>query len=131
MKKEESDKLIAEAAKIIFSYCRTRTSSKEEAEDLSQDILLELLKTQENLRDDRAFYGFMWAVARNVYKNWCKKHGRYIEVEFNENVSDKDNLFVARYMKFLPSEEELQKELKLAREVIERQLLLDKDGDVE
>jgi len=61
---------------MLFSYCRARTGSKEEAEDLSQDIILELLKTRENLRDDKAFYGFMWAVAGNVYKNWCKKRAK-------------------------------------------------------
>jgi RNA polymerase sigma factor (sigma-70 family) len=89
LEKEKSGRMIAEAAKTIFSYCRARTSSKEEAEDLSQDILLELLKTRENLRDDKAFYGFMWAVASNIYKNWCKKRGRFTEAELEENVADK------------------------------------------
>ena len=70
---QSTNTLIADAAKSIFTYCRRRTNSKEEAEDLSQDILLELLKAQGNLRDEKAFYGFMWAVAGNVYKNWCKK----------------------------------------------------------
>ena len=88
MEKEKSDKLIADAAKTIFSYCRIRTDSKEEAEDLSQDIILELLRTSENLRDDKAFYGFMWAVAGNVYKDWCKKRKKIIECELDENISD-------------------------------------------
>ncbi len=57
MEREISDKLITDTAKTLFSYCRTRTNSKEEAEDLSQDIILELLRTRENLRDDKAFYG--------------------------------------------------------------------------
>ena len=67
MEKEIADRLITEAAKSIFTYCRARTDSREEAEDLSQDILLELLRAKGNLRDDKAFYGFMWAVAGNVY----------------------------------------------------------------
>jgi len=70
LEKENADRLISEAAKSIFTYCRARTNSREEAEDLSQDILLELLRTQGNLRNDKAFYGFMWAIASNVYKNW-------------------------------------------------------------
>ena len=76
MDRETSDLRIANAAKTLFSYCRARTNSREEAEDLSQDILLELLRSRGNLRDDRAFYAFMWAVAGNVYKNWCKKHAK-------------------------------------------------------
>jgi len=88
LEQENSNRLIAEAAKSIFAYCRTRTNSREEAEDLSQDILLELVKTQGNLRDDKAFYGFMWAVASNVYKNWCKKRKKTIGSELNVHISD-------------------------------------------
>ena len=88
MEKERSDKLITEAAKTLFLYCRARTNSKEEAEDLSQDIILKLLRTKGTLRDDKAFYGFMWAVAGNVYKNWCKKRAKIIEGELDESISD-------------------------------------------
>ena len=88
MKKEEFNKLITNAAKTLFTYCRTRTNTKEEAEDLSQDILLELLKSQDKLRDDKAFYGFMWAVASNVYKDWCKKRKKLIGYELNDNIPD-------------------------------------------
>ncbi|MCL2774289.1 MAG: sigma-70 family RNA polymerase sigma factor [Oscillospiraceae bacterium] len=103
MEKEKSDKLITEAAKTLFSYCRARTSSKEEAEDLSQDIILELLRTRDNIRDDKAFYGFMWAVAGNGYKDWCKKRNRSIECELDENISDES----------VPLAELLEKELDL------------------
>ncbi|MCL2299805.1 MAG: RNA polymerase sigma factor [Firmicutes bacterium] len=72
----ETDRRIADAAKTLFSYCRARTSTREEAEDLSQDILLELLRSRDSLRDDRAFYGFLWAVAGNVCKSWYKKRAR-------------------------------------------------------
>jgi hypothetical protein len=88
LEKEKSDSLISEASKTIFSYCRARTSSKEEAEDLSQDIILELMKTRMSLRDDKAFYGFMWAVAGNVYKSWCKKRVKVNAAELDDNVSD-------------------------------------------
>jgi len=97
LEKEMSDRLITEAAKIIFTYCRVRTGSKEDAEDLSQDILVELLKTRDSLRDDKAFYGFMWAVACNVYKNWCKKHRRFTEAKLDENIEDKSVRFVERF----------------------------------
>ena len=73
MERINIDRYIEETAKTVFSYCLARTNSKEEAEDLSQDILLEIYKSACNLRDDKAFYNFMWAVANNVYKNWCKK----------------------------------------------------------
>ena len=59
---------ITEVSKTIFSFCLTKTSNRQDAEDLSQDIILELFKSVNNIRDDKAFYGFMWAVAENVYK---------------------------------------------------------------
>ena len=91
LEKEKSDELITDAAKTLFSYCRARTNSKEEAEDLSQDIILELLRTRDSLRDDKAFYGFMWAVAGNVYKDWCKRRVKKIETELDESIPD-DNV---------------------------------------
>lgn len=39
-----------------------RTSNQHEAEDLAQDIVLEIVKSSQNIRDDRAFYGFIWVL---------------------------------------------------------------------
>lgn len=64
---------IAEASKTLFSYCMARTPNRWEAEDLCQDILCELVKSSARLRDERAFYAFMWSLAGNVYKQWCRK----------------------------------------------------------
>ena len=89
MEKERTDKMIAESAKTIFSYCRARTRSKEEAEDLSQDIILELLGAKGSFCNDKAFYGFMWAVADNVYKDWCKKRAKVNLLVLDERIPDK------------------------------------------
>ena len=68
----ELQEKIAEVSKTIFSYCMAKTPTREEAEDLSQDILLELIRSAEKIRDDRAFYAFMWGVAGNVYQQWYR-----------------------------------------------------------
>ena len=60
-------------SKVIFSFCRVRTATYQDAEDLAQDVLLELTRSLPNLRDEQAFYGFMWSVARNVYRQWLRK----------------------------------------------------------
>lgn len=78
---------IAEASKTIFTYCLSKTPSREEAEDLSQEILLELLRAAQNIRDDKAFYGFMWAVAGNVYKQWYRKRTMQSTCELTENIA--------------------------------------------
>jgi len=42
-------------------------------------------------------------------------------------LADKENLFATKYMSFLPSEEELKREIERERELIERRILLDKE----
>ncbi|MCL2774894.1 MAG: RNA polymerase sigma factor [Oscillospiraceae bacterium] len=108
---------IEETAKTVFSYCLARTNSKEEAEDLSQDILLEILKSACNLRDDKAFYNFMWAVANNVYKNWCKKKARRKQTfyELDENLPD-DNVDLDNLLILSDEVNLLRRELSLLSE---------------
>lgn len=82
---------IADASKTIFSYCRAKTPTREDAEDLSQDILCELVKSAGNIRDDKAFYGFMWAVAGNVYKQWYRKKLRSGTSELTDDLAADDD----------------------------------------
>lgn len=80
-----------EISKTIFSYCRAKTSSREDAEDLAQDIILELIKSSDSLRSDDAFYGFMWAVAGNVYKQWYRKKLKTVTCELTEDIPEDDS----------------------------------------
>ncbi len=86
MESAELEARIAEVSKTIYSYCRAKTSTREEAEDLSQDILLNLIRSVGSLRDERAFYAFMWGVAGNVYKQWCGKKQRHSCCELTEEI---------------------------------------------
>ena len=72
---------IAASAKVIFSWCRARVTTLEDAEDLSQDILEALVRSAGSLRSEEAFYGFMWAVAGNVFRRWLRKKRRRDQVE--------------------------------------------------
>ena len=91
MKEIKLHEKIAEVSKTIFSYCMAKTPTREEAEDLSQDILFELLKSAENIRDDSAFYAFMWGVAGNVYKQWYRKKLKNNICELTDNIPAEDD----------------------------------------
>ncbi len=91
MTENELHEKITEISKTIFSYCMAKTPSREEAEDLSQDILFELLKSAENIRDDRAFYAFMWGVAGNVYKQWYRKKLKNNTCELTDDIPAEEN----------------------------------------
>lgn len=90
MNEMQLNEKIGEVSKTIFSYSMARTRSREEAEDLSQEILLELVKSAGNIRDDKAFYGFIWALAGNVYKQWLRKKHKAETLELAENVLTED-----------------------------------------
>ena len=92
MERDNFDSKAAQISKSIFSYCMARTSNEYEAEDLAQDILLELTKSVHNIREDKAFYGFMWSVAKNVYKQWYRrKKLRQQECELTDDISNAEN----------------------------------------
>ena len=88
MEKQDLDLKITEAARVIRSYCIARTSSQMEAEDLAQDIILEIYKSAANIRSSEAFYGFMWSVAGNVYRQWAKRKARRKECELVESACE-------------------------------------------
>ena len=86
MNENEMHDKIEEVSKTVFSYCMAKTSTRQEAEDLSQEILYELIRSAENIRDDRAFYAFMWGVAGNVYKQWYRKKTKNSTYELTEEI---------------------------------------------
>jgi RNA polymerase sigma factor (sigma-70 family) len=79
---------ITECMKTIFTFCISRTSSREEAEDLSQEIVKEVLKSANSLRDEEAFYGWMWAIANNVYKGYLRRRKKIEHYGIDENLVD-------------------------------------------
>ena len=86
------DEKITEAPKTIFTYCMARTPNRQEAEDLCQDILCELVKSSRNLRDHEGFYAFMWSVAGDVYKQWCRKRAKGRTFELTDEIAARDRL---------------------------------------
>ncbi len=113
MEKNALYQKIREVSQTIFSYCVARTSSQQDAEDLSQDILAEIIRSAPNLRDDHAFYAFMWSVAGNVWKQWCRKKHQRKECSLPEEFpcadadplgaleADEDIFLLRREMSFL------------------------------
>jgi len=64
---------IVNSMNSIFSFSLARTNNATEAEDLSQQIITELLSSADSLKDINAFYGWMWSVAKNTYGKYSRK----------------------------------------------------------
>lgn len=120
MDRHELDDKIEKITKTLFSYCAARTPNQFEAEDLAQDILIEVYKSAEKIRSADTFYGFMWAVAGNVYKQWLRKRAKVQDCELIENLSDESEL--------LPGDDSevhlLRRELSLLSEKYRKAVIL-------
>ena len=83
MNKQMAAQLLQNSLKDIFAFSVSRLYEKQEAEDLTNDIIVEVLSSVERLENDDAFYGYMWKIAENTFKRFIKS--KYNYVEFNEN----------------------------------------------
>lgn len=88
MKQETAAALLEECMKQIFAYALSRVEHKEEAEDLAGDIIAAVLRSAESIRDDHAFYGYLWATASNLYKKYLRGKSRNTTEEPDENLTD-------------------------------------------
>ena len=72
MKRSEAEKMIADYLKPIYGFALKRTANLQDAEDLSQDIVLRALRALV-AKDDILDAGrFIWTVAHNALRNYYR-----------------------------------------------------------
>ncbi|MDL2287300.1 sigma-70 family RNA polymerase sigma factor [Eubacteriales bacterium OttesenSCG-928-G02] len=74
MEQQKCAQLISACLKNLYAFSLSKLYDKSEAEDLTNDIIYEVLKSSNRLRNDDAFYGFMWRIAENTFKKHIKKN---------------------------------------------------------
>lgn len=67
---------IAEYVEKVYAYAVKRTYSREEADELSQEILFTVVKELPKLKDESRFEPWLWGVAENVTRSFRRKQGR-------------------------------------------------------
>ncbi|KOF55762.1 hypothetical protein AGR56_18260 [Clostridium sp. DMHC 10] len=97
--KEFIDKLINENLEKIFGFAVKRTEDSVEAEDLMQDILLEVYKSYAKIKHyegKEALLGWLWTVARYTYYKWLARKNKnsviYIEGIGTEKLKSQVNI---------------------------------------
>lgn len=60
----------------VYGYAVKRTFSREEADELSQEILFTALRELPKLREDNRFEPWLWGLAGNVAKSFRRRMGR-------------------------------------------------------
>ncbi len=78
MKRETAAQLLNENLKNIFAFSISNLYDKQDAEDLTNDIIVEVLSSVDRLESDDAFYGFLWRIAENTLKKRIRKKKSYV-----------------------------------------------------
>ncbi len=76
MNRETAAQLLNENLKNIFAFSVSNLYDKQDAEDLTNDIIVAVLSSVDRLESDDAFYGFMWKIAENTLKKRIRKKNR-------------------------------------------------------
>ena len=62
-----ANRLIEENLPAILGFAMSRLRDQRAAEELASDIAYAVLRSTDQLRDERSFYAWMWQIARNCY----------------------------------------------------------------
>ena len=89
---EIRDRLIAEFAESymekLFYFCLKKTGDHEEAEDLSQDIALQVITALNKGTVPASFSAWVWQIARNRYSVWAKERHDRNESQAGSDIGD-------------------------------------------
>ena len=70
------EKLILSYEKMIYNYCLRMTNSREDAEDLTQEVFIRLYKSLKRFRGRSKFSTYVYRIAHNI----CIDHYRKSKV---------------------------------------------------
>lgn len=80
--------ILANFINKILSFSQNRTYSKEEAEELTQEIFLQATKNISKINDIEKFEAWLWGVANNTLKSFRRGKGREREIYSSEDISE-------------------------------------------
>ena len=82
MERKTAAEILSQSLDKLYGYCYSKLYDKEQAEDLTNDIICCVLENIEKLKCDEAFYGYMWKIAENRFKAFIRKKNESFE-EYN------------------------------------------------
>lgn len=68
--------IIEDYIEKVYGYAVNHTYSRDEADELSQEILLTVIRELPRLRDDSKFEPWLWGIANNVAKSFRRSMGK-------------------------------------------------------
>ena len=90
MQQFDAAAFVEENLKTIFAYALSRLRNQSDAEDLTGDIIVAILQSARKIQNPDAFYGYVWKIAANTYRNFLRKRSRLpmAEAETEDELPD-------------------------------------------
>ena len=95
--------IIEKYVEKVYGYAVNHTYSREEADELSQEILFTVVRELPKLKDDNKFEPWLWGVASNVTRSFRRHMGKQRamysydipeDITYEEDFdNDKENLY--------------------------------------
>lgn len=74
MEQKRAAELLSQNLKKIFAFSVSRLYDKSQAEDLTNQIVYNVLEAVPSLKNDSSFYGFLWKIADNTFKSYIRNN---------------------------------------------------------
>ena len=76
MEDQKVAKLISDSLKNIYGYAFARLYDKDDVDELTQEIVCEVLKSAGKIKNGEAFWAFLWKIAENTFRKFIKQNER-------------------------------------------------------
>ena len=73
MDEKNAYRLLTDNLTAIYGYAFSRLYDKDKAEELTSDIVYEILSSVKNLRKEETFWGYAWKIAENTFRRFIRR----------------------------------------------------------
>ncbi len=103
MTNKRASELLSENLTAIYGYAFSKLYDKEKVDELTSEIVYEIIMSARNLQNEDAFWSYAWKIAENTFRRFIRKTEPVTQV--NDPAVDITGIFVSS-----PEEEYIQKE---------------------
>ena len=117
MTEEQAGKLLAQNLRAVYGYACARLYDKQDAEDLASEILCEVIAAAPRLRQEDAFWGYVWRTAENTFRKRIRRERLMLSLEehgIDEAAQSPEEILLEREEKSAVTAK-LRRELSLLR----------------
>lgn len=75
MNDKRVSELLSQNLTSLYGYAFARLYDKDMVDDLVNEIVCEVLESAKNLREEGAFWGFVWKIAENTFRKFIRREG--------------------------------------------------------